>query len=102
MKLTTLTSFAAITGALASTTSPPYRIGGPGRRHHGQSAGADGKNNVQNSWGGAVQEGTNWHHVESIAVIPSVSGQSSRAAASIWAGIDGTCYAQRALIGMLT
>ncbi|OAQ63643.1 acid protease B [Pochonia chlamydosporia 170] len=81
---------------IAVSASCALAAPGPRRRHISgpypltkDSTNLAGRQNVQQPWAGAVQEGEGFGYVTGIVKVPSITGQPSNYAVSAWVGIDG-------------
>ncbi|KHN98415.1 proteinase aspergillopepsin II [Metarhizium album ARSEF 1941] len=88
--LVALAAATSIAGSLAVPTRGPesaHLTQLP--RGNGTRAALSRRQNGDNPWGGAVQEGQGWSYVTGTAVVPDVRGQDPSAGAAVWVGIDG-------------
>lgn len=71
-------AIAAIAGVFAAPAT---------NSHVGDTSAIDRRGNFY--WGGAVQEGTGWDHVQGSVVVPNFRGGDPNESANMWVGIDG-------------
>lgn len=90
MKFTsTLSLVASISSVVLAAPEPRQpHIGGPYPLNKLKTP-LSSRQNVQQPWAGAVQEGQGWNYVTGTIKVPHITGQPSNYAVSAWVGIDG-------------